>query len=182
MLASTCGWRRRRQFGANTTSGTPKPMFIDVPQPEQPIATTSGDNLDAAKVAEYQKRLRRLHLEEQGKLVEARAILRRHSGRGTARQAFASGGGRNQFQAQRTDQGESTWKTSHRWSPISRAIELLDSDQPDAQAPMWKVRTAPRDFSRFTRQRQVSEFIAVTLLRAPSASSRPAGNRRQPVF
>jgi len=54
---------------------TPKPHVIDVAQPDQPSATTSGDNLDPAKVAEYQKRFEEGYaLEQAGKLAEARAI------------------------------------------------------------------------------------------------------------
>jgi tetratricopeptide (TPR) repeat protein len=56
---------------------TPKPHVVDVPQPEQPSATAtpSGDNLDPAKIAEYQKRFEQGYaLEQAGKLVEARAI------------------------------------------------------------------------------------------------------------
>jgi tetratricopeptide (TPR) repeat protein len=50
-----------------------------VPQPEQPSAAASGatpgDNLDPAKIAEYQKRFEEGYaLEQQGKLAEARTI------------------------------------------------------------------------------------------------------------
>jgi tetratricopeptide (TPR) repeat protein len=60
-------------------AATPKPHVIDVPQPEQPSAAASGatqdDNLDPAKVAEYQKRFEEGYaLEQAGKLTEARAI------------------------------------------------------------------------------------------------------------
>ena len=64
MLALTCGW-------------APAQHVKDVPQPVQPsaAATAPGDGLDAAKVAEYQKRFEEGYaLEQQGKLVEARAI------------------------------------------------------------------------------------------------------------
>jgi len=75
MLALTCGWAL-----AQTNSSpmpTPKPHVVDVPQPEQPSApgATSGDKLDPAKVAEYQKRFEEGYaLEQQGKLAEARTV------------------------------------------------------------------------------------------------------------
>jgi tetratricopeptide (TPR) repeat protein len=62
------------------TPVAPKPHVIDVPQPEQPptaaaSGATPGNNLDAAKVAEYQKRFEEGYaLEQEGKLVEARVI------------------------------------------------------------------------------------------------------------
>jgi tetratricopeptide (TPR) repeat protein len=59
----------------------PLPHVVDVPQPVQPSASgaasaaTQGDNLDPAKIAEYQKRFEEGYaLEQQGKLAEARAI------------------------------------------------------------------------------------------------------------
>jgi tetratricopeptide (TPR) repeat protein len=53
----------------------PRPHVIDVPQPGQPSAAASGDNLDPAKIAEYQKRFAEGYaLEQEGKLAEARAI------------------------------------------------------------------------------------------------------------
>lgn len=73
MLALTCGWAPAQ----TPPPATPKPHVVDVPQPEQPSATgaTSGGNLDAAKIAEYQKRFEEGYaLENQGKLAEARAI------------------------------------------------------------------------------------------------------------
>lgn len=59
----------------------PKPHVVDVPQPEQPSAAaatpySSGDNLDPAKVLEFQKRFADGYtLEQNGKLTEARAIF-----------------------------------------------------------------------------------------------------------
>jgi tetratricopeptide (TPR) repeat protein len=58
----------------------PKPHVADVPQPAQPSAATpataSGDNLDPAKVAEFQKRFGDGYaLEQDGKLTEARTIF-----------------------------------------------------------------------------------------------------------
>jgi tetratricopeptide (TPR) repeat protein len=53
----------------------PRPHIIDVPQPVQPSATATADNLDPARIAEYQKRFEAGYaLEQQGKLAEARAI------------------------------------------------------------------------------------------------------------
>jgi tetratricopeptide (TPR) repeat protein len=73
MLALTCGWASAQTNATPTPAA--KPHVVDVPQPEQPSATKSGDNLDAAKVAEYQKRFEEGYaLEQQGKLAEARAI------------------------------------------------------------------------------------------------------------
>jgi tetratricopeptide (TPR) repeat protein len=69
MLALGCGWAPAQ------TNSPPPPHVIDVPQPEQPSATASGDNLDPAKVAEYQKRFEQGYaLEQAGRLAEARAI------------------------------------------------------------------------------------------------------------
>jgi tetratricopeptide (TPR) repeat protein len=62
---------------AQTTNApaAPKPHVVDVPQPEQPSAPASPDDLDPAKVAEYQKRFEEGYvLEQQGKLLEARTI------------------------------------------------------------------------------------------------------------
>jgi len=77
MLALACGWASAQT--PPTPTPTPQPHVVDVPQPDQPSAAasdaTSGDNLDAAKVAEYQKRFEEGYaLEQAGKLVEARAI------------------------------------------------------------------------------------------------------------
>jgi tetratricopeptide (TPR) repeat protein len=64
---------------AQTTNApaAPKPHVVDVPQPDQPSATAAaaGDNMDPAKVAEFQKRFEDGYtLEQQGKLAEARTI------------------------------------------------------------------------------------------------------------
>jgi len=73
MLALVCGCAPAQT--PPTPTPTPRPHVIDVAQPEQPSAAASGDNLDAAKVAKYQKRFEEGYaLEQQGKLVEARAI------------------------------------------------------------------------------------------------------------
>ncbi len=77
MLALACGWAPAQTPPAPTPTPTPKPHVVDVPQPVQPPASgaTQGDNLDAAKVAEYQKRFGEGYaLEQQGRLAEARAI------------------------------------------------------------------------------------------------------------
>jgi tetratricopeptide (TPR) repeat protein len=74
MLALACGWAQA-QTNSSPAPTTPIPHVVDVPQPEQPPAAASGDNLDPAKVAEYQKRFEEGYaLEQAGKLVEARAI------------------------------------------------------------------------------------------------------------
>jgi tetratricopeptide (TPR) repeat protein len=55
----------------------PKPHVVDVPQPVQPYeaAAQSSQNLDPAKIAEYQKRFQQGYdLEQAGKLAEARQI------------------------------------------------------------------------------------------------------------
>ena len=72
MLSLTCGWT----LAQTPPPPTPKPHVVEVPQPEQPsVATASGDDLDPAKVAEYQKRFEEGYaLEQAGKLAEARAI------------------------------------------------------------------------------------------------------------
>jgi tetratricopeptide (TPR) repeat protein len=68
------------QTNSSPTPPAPKPHVVDVPQPEQPSAAAAsgappGDNLDPAKIAEYQKRFEAGYaLEQAGKLVEARAI------------------------------------------------------------------------------------------------------------
>jgi tetratricopeptide (TPR) repeat protein len=73
MLTLACGRASAQTNSSPTPPPAPKPHVVDVPQPEQPSA--AGDNLDAAKVAEYQKRFEEGHaLEQAGKLVEARAI------------------------------------------------------------------------------------------------------------
>jgi tetratricopeptide (TPR) repeat protein len=80
MLAFACGWAPAQSLSTPTPTPTPKPHIVEVPQPEQPSpaaasGATPGDNLDAAKVAEYQKRFEQGYaLEQQGKLTEARAI------------------------------------------------------------------------------------------------------------
>jgi tetratricopeptide (TPR) repeat protein len=77
MLALACGWAPAQTNSLSTPPPpTPVPHVIDVPQPEQSsAAAASGDNLDPAKVAEYQKRFEEGYaLEQQGKLVEARTI------------------------------------------------------------------------------------------------------------
>jgi tetratricopeptide (TPR) repeat protein len=103
MLALACGWAPAQTNTAPEPSPTPprqspsfvngdnppyvppptapKPHVVDVPQPEHPSASgaassaTPDDNLDPAKVAEYQKRFEAGYaLEQQGKLAEARAI------------------------------------------------------------------------------------------------------------
>jgi len=71
------------QTNSSLIPPAPKPHVVDVPQPEQPSpmamaasgATGSGDNVDPAKIAEYQKRFKDGYaLEQQGKLIEARAV------------------------------------------------------------------------------------------------------------
>jgi hypothetical protein len=78
MLALACGWAPgQTPSGQTLPPPTPKPHISDVPQPGQPsaAAAASGETLDAAKVAEYQRRFEEGYaLEQQGKLVEARAI------------------------------------------------------------------------------------------------------------
>jgi tetratricopeptide (TPR) repeat protein len=77
MLALACGWApAQTPPGQTLPPPAPKPHVSDVPQPVQPsAAAASGETLDAAKVAEYQKRFGEGYaLEQQGKLVEARAI------------------------------------------------------------------------------------------------------------
>jgi len=78
MLAFTSGWTPA-QTNDNPPyqppPTAPKPHVVEVPQPDQPSGTRSPDNLDPAKVAEYQKRFQQGYdLEQAGKLVEARAI------------------------------------------------------------------------------------------------------------
>jgi tetratricopeptide (TPR) repeat protein len=64
MLAVACGWAPAQT-----------PHAKDAQQPVQPSAAAPSGTLDAAKVAEYQKRFEEGYaLEQQGKLVEARAI------------------------------------------------------------------------------------------------------------
>ena len=90
----TCGWASAQTVAPSTPppqdypskAGSPSmppplPHVVDVPQPEHPSASaaasgaTPGDNLDPAKVAEYQKRFEAGYaLELAGKLLEARAI------------------------------------------------------------------------------------------------------------
>jgi tetratricopeptide (TPR) repeat protein len=63
---------------AQTTNAPPLPHVVDVPQPEQPsqAAANPQDTLDAAKVADYQKRFASgAALEEAGKLPEAREVF-----------------------------------------------------------------------------------------------------------
>jgi tetratricopeptide (TPR) repeat protein len=76
MLALTFRWAPAQTNAAPAPA--PKPHVIDVPQPEQPkpgAVAGSSDNLDPAKVAEYQKRFHQgLTLEAQGHLKEARDI------------------------------------------------------------------------------------------------------------
>jgi tetratricopeptide (TPR) repeat protein len=83
MLALTCVWA-----SAQTPSPTnaapaapapppPKPHVVDVPQPDQPSAppSASPEDLDSAKVAEYQKRFQQGYaLEQAGQLKQARDI------------------------------------------------------------------------------------------------------------
>ena len=77
-----CGWTPAQTNSSPTPSApTPKPHVIDVPQPSQPSATAAAsgatpvETVDPAKIAEYQKRFEQGYaLEQQGKLVEARAI------------------------------------------------------------------------------------------------------------
>ena len=71
---------------AQTTNAPPKPHVVEVPQPDQPSAmppaqaappaqASPDGNLDAAKVAEYQKRFQDGYaLQQAGKLAEARKI------------------------------------------------------------------------------------------------------------
>jgi tetratricopeptide (TPR) repeat protein len=78
MLAFTCGWTSA-QTNDNPPyqppPSAPKPHVVEVPQPDQPSGKGSPDNLDPAKVAEYQKRFQQGYdLEQAGKLAEARAI------------------------------------------------------------------------------------------------------------
>jgi tetratricopeptide (TPR) repeat protein len=59
-------------------SAAPKPHVVDVPQPTQPsgAAANPEQNLDPAKVAEYQKRFAQgMELEQAGKLAEARQVF-----------------------------------------------------------------------------------------------------------
>lgn len=85
LLALACEWAPAQTNSSPTSPKppppVPKPHVVDVPQPEQPSASdaaagaTPGDNLDPAKVAEYQKRFQEGYvLEQAGKLAEARAI------------------------------------------------------------------------------------------------------------
>jgi len=74
------GWAAA-QTNSTPTPPPSAPHVVDVPQPEQPsavaaaTAASSGDNLDPAKIAEYQKRFEAGYaLEQAGKLAEARAI------------------------------------------------------------------------------------------------------------
>jgi tetratricopeptide (TPR) repeat protein len=74
-----CGRAPAQTNSSPTSPPAPLPHIINVPQPEQPSAAASGatpgDNLDPAKVAEYQKRFEEGYaLEQQGKLAEARTI------------------------------------------------------------------------------------------------------------
>ncbi len=78
MLAFTCGWTPA-QTNDNPPyqppPAAPKPHVVEVPQPDQPSVKGSSDNLDPAKVAEFQKRFQQGYdLEQAGKLAEARAI------------------------------------------------------------------------------------------------------------
>jgi len=78
MLAFTCGWTPA-QTNDNPPYQpppvAPRPHVVEVEQPNQSAAKGSPDNLDPAKVAEYQKRFQQGYdLEQQGKLLEARAI------------------------------------------------------------------------------------------------------------
>jgi len=59
-----------------TPTPTPRSHVNDAPQPAQPsAAAASAGTVDTAKIAEYQKRFEQGYaLEQQGKLVEARAI------------------------------------------------------------------------------------------------------------
>ena len=80
VLALGNGWALAQTNDASTNAApppAPKPHIVEVPQPEQPSAkeTQAVDNLDPAKIAEFQKRFENGYaLEQQGKLAEARAI------------------------------------------------------------------------------------------------------------
>ena len=74
------GWAAAQTNAPVTTPtappAAPKPHVVEVPQPEQPNTGASSDeNIDPAKVAEFQKRFADGNaLEQQGKLAEARAV------------------------------------------------------------------------------------------------------------
>jgi tetratricopeptide (TPR) repeat protein len=89
MLALTCKWAPAQTDNPPYTPppAAPRPHVVEVPQPGQatpaatnatpatPMAAASGDNLDPAKVAEFQKRFQDGYaLELDGKLAEALAI------------------------------------------------------------------------------------------------------------
>jgi tetratricopeptide (TPR) repeat protein len=73
-----CGWASAQTNSSSTPPpAAPLPHVVEVPQPAQPSATASasGDNLDPAKIAEFQKRFQDGYaLEQDGKLAEARAV------------------------------------------------------------------------------------------------------------
>ncbi len=79
-----CAWAPAQTNSAPALASpvsAPKPHVVDVPQPDQPStaapspAADQADNMNPAKVAEYQKRFDEGYaLEQQGKLTEARAI------------------------------------------------------------------------------------------------------------
>jgi tetratricopeptide (TPR) repeat protein len=153
LLALTCGWAPAQALLEQQTSPspTPKPHVVDVPQPEQPPApeAPSGDNLDAAKVAEYQKRFEEGYaLEQQGKLVEARAIYDGILAEEPKAKRSLLEAGKISFKLNELDKADDYLEKLHALVPdFPEAIELLIQINQTLKRDV-KVELLLRDFRR----------------------------------
>jgi len=130
------------------------------------VRCDTGDNLDPAKIAEYQKRFEEGYaLEQQGKLPRRGRFMTAFWPR-NRRPSVRFGGGKNQLQARRVDEGRRLpGKASRAGSRFSRGHRVADPDQPGAQT-RCKGRAAAEGFSRVARQRQGARVVPLALLRA----------------
>ena len=163
----------------------PKPHVSEVPQPGQQAdqAASSDDQMDPAKVAEYQKRFQEGYaLEQAGKLQEARTVYDGILAEDPRAKRSLLEAGVISFQLGELAKADAYLEKLHSLVPdFPKAIELLIQINQQLKHDV-KVELLLRDFRELHDSGKIPQLTQSPLLRPGALPSRQAEHRRQPIF
>jgi tetratricopeptide (TPR) repeat protein len=164
LMTLVSGWALAQTSNSPTPNAAPPsalPHVVEVPQPEQPPAAAEAgtENLDPAKVAEYQKRFEQGYaLEQQGKLAEARAIYDGILAEEPQAKRSLLEAGRISFELQDLTKADDYLEKLHALVPdFPEAMELLIQINQALKRDV-KVELLLRDFRDLHESGKVPEF------------------------
>ena len=144
-------------------TNAPPPHIVEVPQPEQPAAKEAQviDNLDPAKIAEFQKRFEDGYaLQQQGKLTEARAIYDGILAEDPNAKRSLLEAGRISFKLGELSRADDYLDRLHQIVPdFPEAIELLIQINQALKRDV-KVELLIRDFTQLRQSGKVSQLTS----------------------